>query len=214
MGSDPTGSDPTSRPLAVAITGGIGAGKSTALECFRRHGAATVSSDEIVHHLLATDPDVKRALVERLGDEILGPDGAPDRERIALRVFRDREALDFLEKLLHPLVSREYTTWREQLRALPDPPEVCVTEVPLLYEVGAETRFDKVVVITAPTKLREARRGGRTDDRESRLIPDREKIKRADFAYVNTGTPDELDAWVAEVMATLTDEDSSHQVGN
>ncbi|HLG09874.1 MAG TPA: dephospho-CoA kinase [Gaiellaceae bacterium] len=214
MGSDPTGSDPTSRPLAVAITGGIGAGKSTALECFRRHGAATVSSDEIVHHLLATDPDVKRALVERLGDEILGPDGAPDRERIALRVFRDREALDFLEKLLHPLVSREYTTWREQLRALPDPPEVCVTEVPLLYEVGAETRFDKVVVITAPTKLREARRGGRTDDRESRLIPDREKVERADFAYVNTGTPDELDAWVAEVMATLTDEDSSHQVGN
>ena len=214
MGSDPTGSDPTPRPLAVAITGGIGAGKSTALECFRRHGAATVSSDEIVHHLLATDPDVKRALVERLGDEILGPDGAPDRERIALRVFRDREALDFLEKLLHPLVSREYTTWREQLRALPDPPEVCVTEVPLLYEVGAETRFDKVVVITAPTKLREARRGGRTDDRESRLIPDREKVERADFAYVNTGTPDELDAWVAEVMATLTDEDSSHQVGN
>lgn len=198
-----------SRPLAVAITGGIGAGKSTALECFRRHGAATVSSDEIVHHLLATDPDVKRALVERLGEEILGPDGAPDRERIALRVFRDREALDFLEKLLHPLVSREYMTWREQLRALPDPPEVCVTEVPLLYEVGAETRFDKVVVITAPTKLREARRGGRTDDRESRLIPDREKVKRADFAYVNTGTPDELDAWVAEVMATLTGERSS-----
>ncbi len=71
------------RPLAVAITGGIGAGKSTALESFRRHGAATVSSDEIVHHLLATDPEVKRALVERLGEDILGEDGAPDRERIA-----------------------------------------------------------------------------------------------------------------------------------
>ena len=192
-----------SRPLAVAITGGIGAGKSTALECFRRHGAATVSSDEIVHHLLATDPDVERALVDRFGEEILGEDGAPDRERIAFKVFRDREALDFLEKLLHPLVSREYMTWREQLGKLPNPPEVCVTEVPLLYEVGAEKRFDKVVVITAPRKLRVARRG-RTDDRESRLLPDREKAKRADFAYVNTGTPDELDAWVGEVMATLT----------
>jgi dephospho-CoA kinase len=79
-----------------------------------------------------------------------------------------------------------------------------VTEVPLLYEVGAETRFDKVVVITAPAKLREARRGGRKDDRESRLLPDREKAKRADFAYVNTGTPEELDAWVAEVLATLS----------
>ena len=192
------------RPLAVAITGGIGAGKSTALESFRRHGAATVSSDEIVHHLLATDPEVKAALVERLGEEILGDDGDPDRERIALRVFRDREALDFLEKLLHPLVAREYMAWREELAKLSNPPQVCVTEVPLLYEVGAETRFDKVVVITAPTKLREARRGGWKDDREARLVPDREKAKRADFTYVNTGTLDELDAWVAEVMATLT----------
>jgi len=192
------------RPLAVAITGGIGAGKSTALESFRRHGAATVSSDEIVHHLLANDPEVKAALVERLGEEILGDDGDPDRERIALRVFRDREALDFLEKLLHPLVAREYMAWREELAKLSNPPQVCVTEVPLLYEVGAETRFDKVVVITAPTKLREARRGGWKDDREARLVPDREKAKRADFTYVNTGTRDELDAWVAEVMATLT----------
>ena len=193
-----------SRPVAVAITGGIGAGKSTALASFRHHGAATVSSDEIVHHLLATDPEVKEKLVERLGEEILGDDGAPDRERIAIRVFREREAHDILEKLLHPLVSREYMTWREQLAALPDPPAVCVTEVPLLYEVGAETRFDKVVVITAPSKLREARRGGWQDDRESRLIPDREKAKRADFTYVNTGTPEELDAWVEGVMATLT----------
>ena len=193
-----------SRPIAVAITGGIGAGKSTALASFRRHGAATVSSDEIVHHLLATDPEVKEKLVERLGEEILGEDGAPDRERIAFRVFKDREALDFLEKLLHPLVSREYMTWREQLAALPNPPAVCVTEVPLLYEVGAETRFDKVLVLTAPSKVREARRGGWQDERESRLLPDREKAKRADFTYVNTGTPDELDTWVAGVMATLT----------
>ena len=193
-----------SRPIAVAITGGIGAGKSAALESFRRHGAATVSSDEIVHHLLATDPGVKRALVERLGEAILGPDGVPDRELIALRVFEHRDALEFLEKLLHPLVSREYLAWREQLAQFPDPPRVCVTEVPLLYEVGAETRFDKVVVVTAPSKLREARTRVRRDDRESRLIPDREKVKRADFVYVNTGTLDDLDAWVAGVLATLT----------
>jgi dephospho-CoA kinase len=197
------------RPISVAITGGIGAGKSLALASFRLHGAATVSSDEIVHHLLATDPDVKRALVERLGEEILGADGAPDRERIALRVFKDRPALDFLEKLLHPLVSREYLTWREQLAGLPDPPKVSVTEVPLLYEVGAHERFDKVVLITAPSKLREARLGGKKDDREARLIPDREKAKRADFVYVNTGTPEELNAWVADVMATLSAEATS-----
>ncbi|MBA3374244.1 MAG: dephospho-CoA kinase [Actinobacteria bacterium] len=199
-------------PVAVAITGGIAAGKSSALQSFRRHGAATVSSDEIVHHLLATDPEVKRALVERLGDGILDEDGAPDRERIAVRVFKDRDALEFLEGLLHPLVSREYLAWREQLAALPTPPRVCVTEVPLLYEVGAETRFDKVVVITAPAKLREARRGGRRDHREARLLPEKEKAKRGDFVYVNTGTPEELDAWVAGVMATLTAADSAPPV--
>jgi len=149
------------------------------------------------------------ALVERFGEDVLGADDTPDRERIALRVFKDRDALDFLEKLLHPLVSREYLAWREQLAALPSPPRVCVTEVPLLYEVGGEARFDKVVVITAPSKLREARRGGRKDDRESRLLPDRDKVKRADFAYVNTGSPDELDAWVAGVMATLTAAETS-----
>jgi dephospho-CoA kinase len=197
------------RPIAVAVTGGIGAGKSTALECFRRHGAATVSSDEIVHHLIANDPDVKRELVEHLGEGVLGEDGVPDRDRIAARVFRDPEALEFLETLLHPLVSREYMTWREQLARLPSPPKVCVTEVPLLYEVGAESRFDRVVVVTAPRKLREARSGGWKDDRESRLLPDKEKVARADFSYVNTGTPDELDAWVAGVMATLTDEDAA-----
>jgi dephospho-CoA kinase len=199
------------RPLAVAITGSIGAGKSAALASFRRHGAATVSSDEIVHHLLRSDPAVRQALVERFGDDVLGPDGVLDRDRIAARVFGDRNALDWLEKLLHPLVSREYLTWREQLAKLPNPPRICVTEVPLLYEVGAEERFDKVVVVTAPAKLREARRGGRSDDRESRLLSDRDKARRADFVYVNTGTIDELDAWVAGVMATLATDDVSRE---
>jgi dephospho-CoA kinase len=193
-----------SRPVAVAITGGIGAGKTETLRAFARHGAATVSSDEIVHHLIATDEDVKRALVERLGEGVLGDDGRPDRARIAELVFRDDEALAFLEGLLHPLVAREYLTWREQLGRLPNPPAVSVTEVPLLYEVGGETRFDKVVLVTAPRQLREQRRRVPRDDRDERLIPDREKAKRADFVYVNTGTAEELDAWVADVMEELT----------
>ena len=191
------------RPIAVAITGGIGAGKSEALEAFRRHGAATVSSDEIVHHLLASDDAVRDALVERFGEAILGEDGRPDRARIARVVFADREALAFLEGLLHPLVAREYLTWREQLAALPTPPKICVTEVPLLYEAGGEGRFDKVVVVTAPRQLREQRRRVARDDRDDRLIPDREKAKRADFVYVNTGSLDDLDEWVADVTAKL-----------
>jgi dephospho-CoA kinase len=119
-------------------------------------------------------------------------------------VFKDREQLDWLERLLHPLVSREYLQWRDQLAALPNPPKVCVTEVPLLYEVGGEKRFDKVVVITAPRQLREARRRVPRDDRDERLLPDREKVKRADYHYVNTGTFEDLDEFVAGVMADLT----------
>jgi dephospho-CoA kinase len=197
-----------SRPIAVAITGGIGAGKSAALAAFRAHGAATVSSDEIVHHLLQTDPEVRAALVERFGEGILGDDGAPVRSRIAAVVFDDPEELAFLEALLHPLVSREYLTWREQLAALEEPPRVCVTEVPLLYEAGAESRFDRVVVVTAPRQLREQRRQVPLDNRDDRLIDDREKVARADFSYVNTGTYEDLDVWVAGVMAELTNDES------
>jgi len=191
------------RPIAVAITGGIGAGKTTALAAFRAQGAATVSSDEIVHHLLASDDDVRDAIVARLGAEVLGADGRPDRGRIAQAVFGDRDRLAWLEGLLHPLVSREYLAWREQLAGLDEPPRVCVTEVPLLFEVGAEERFDKVVVVTAPAALREQRRRVARDDRDARLLPDREKVRRADFHYVNTGTFEDLLAWVGEVMAQL-----------
>ena len=190
-------------PIAVAITGGIGAGKSEALFAFQKAGAATVSSDEIVHHLLREDAEVREELLGELGKGILGEDGAIDRGRVAEIVFGDREKLTILEQLLHPRVAAEYLRWREQLAQLPDPPEVCVTEVPLLYESGAESRFDKVVVVTAPAKLREQRRRVRRDDRELRLLPDSEKVKRADYSYVNTGTLEELDAWVGGIMAEL-----------
>jgi dephospho-CoA kinase len=80
---------------------------------------------------------------------------------------------------------------------------VTVTEVPLLYEVGGETRFDKVVVITAPEQLREARARVPLTGRSDRLLPDSEKVKRGDFVYANTGTLAELDAWVGGVMAEL-----------
>ena len=193
-----------SRPVAVAITGGIGAGKSTALGAFRAHGAATVSSDEIVHHLILTDPGVRSALVARLGDGILDEEGIPDRERIGAIVFKDPEALAFLEGLLHPLVSREYLQWREQLGALEDPPAVCVTEVPLLFESGGESRFDTIVVIMAPRQLRDQRRQVPLDNRDKRLIDDREKVAKSDYHYVNTGTYEDLEAWVAGVMAELT----------
>ena len=162
-----------------------------------------ISSDEIVHRLLRENGEVKTALLERLGEGILGEDGEIDRKKVGEIVFGDREALAWLEGLLHPLVSAVYFRWREELAKLPDPPEVCVTEVPLLYEVGAEERFDKVVVITAPRLLREQRTNVPMEGRSDRLIDDREKVKRADYSYVNTGGLAELNAWVAGVMEEL-----------
>jgi len=75
--------------------------------------------------------------------------------------------------------------------------------VPLLYEVGSQDRFDKVVVVTAPRQLREQRRRVPRDDRDARLLPDREKVRRADYQYVNTGSFDDLYAWVGGVMRQL-----------
>jgi dephospho-CoA kinase len=192
------------RPIAVAITGGIGAGKSEALAAFARHGAAIVSSDEIVHRLIREDEEVRAALLERFGDRILDEAGQIDRSAIAEVVFPDREALAWLEALLHPRVAREYLEWRDGLARLPNPPAVCATEVPLLYEVRGEERFDAVVVVTAPPELRAARTRVPIEEREPRLLPEGEKAARADFVFVNDGSIEQLDAFVAGVMHELT----------
>ena len=192
------------RPIAVAITGGIGAGKSEALAAFARHGAATVSSDEIVHHLLRDDAEVRDELLRRFGERVLDDARQIDRGAIADIVFRDPEALAWLEELLHPRVTREYLEWREQLGKLPNPPAVCATEVPLLYEVGGQGRFDAVVVVTAPAEGRRRRSAIDAGQREPRLLPDSVKVTQADFSYVNDGSLGDLDVFVAGVMRELT----------
>jgi dephospho-CoA kinase len=189
--------------VALAVTGGIGAGKSEALRAFERHGAAVISSDEIVHELLRSDEEVRYALRERFGDAVFGPDGQVDRERVAQAVFTDAAELDWLERLLHPRVVATYLDWRERLAERPDPPAVSVTEVPLLYEVGGDARFDAVVVITASPEVRVSRQVRPMQDRERRLLPDEEKVARADFAYVNDGSLEDLDRFIAGVIEKL-----------
>jgi dephospho-CoA kinase len=188
---------PNVAPLNVAITGGIGAGKSEALRAFARHGAATASADQVVHRLYA-DPEVQAALVDRWGDDVLSG-GEVDRKRVGEIVFADRDELDWLESLLHPRVVVEQARWRSEQTA-----PLVVVEIPLLYETGGEARFDAVVVITAPEETRR----GRTEvadvtERQGRLLSDEEKAERADFVYVNDGSLEELDAFVRSVVQRL-----------
>jgi dephospho-CoA kinase len=182
----------TRRPLAVAVTGGIAAGKSEALAAFARHGAATLSADALVHELLAHDDEVRAAIRDRWGEDAVG-----DRRRIGEIVFHDRDELEWLERLLHPRTRAAAEAWL----ATVDGP-IAVVEVPLLYETGGESRFDAVVVVTAPPEVRTRRRDG-VADREARLIPDAEKVERADFSFVNDGSLDALDAFVAGVVEVL-----------
>jgi dephospho-CoA kinase len=190
------------RPLAVAITGGVGAGKSEALKAFARHGAATISSDEVVHQLYE-DGEVKAALRERYGEGVFDGDEVI-RAAVGAIVFADRDELAWLEQLLHPKVMARTEAWREELAQLPQSPALAVNEVPLLYEAGAEDRFDAVVVITAPVEVRAERAGDRLDDRERRLLSDDVKAARADFAYVNDGSLEDLDEFVRGVVASLS----------
>ena len=180
----------TKKTIRVAVTGGIGAGKSEALAAFRRHGTAVLSSDEVVHRLYAEDPEVRAALEGRFS--------TTDRGRIAEIVFADPAALAWLEALLHPRVRAAYADWLATVDA-----EIAVVEIPLLYETGAEASFDRVVVITAPEDVRRARRGGLVDARSPRLIPDVEKVRRADFAFVNDGNLEALEAFVQGVLDRL-----------
>ena len=128
--------------------------------------------------------------------------GTTDRARIAEIVFAESDELAWLEELLHPLVRRECAAW---LEGLGTSVEVGVVEIPLLYETGAEVAFDAVVVVTAREELRASRAGARVAQRSGRLIPDEEKARRADFAYVNDGSLEDLDAFVRSVLERLND---------
>ena len=124
--------------------------------------------------------------------------GTTDRARIGEIVFSDAAELAWLEELLHPRVRAAYAAWLQGVDA-----HVAVVEIPLLYETGAEALFDAVVVITAPPGLRRTRRGTSVDERSPRLIPDEEKVRRADFAYVNEGSLAQLDAFVQGALRRL-----------
>ena len=189
----------------VGLTGGLGAGKSTALELLTELGAATLSSDAVVHELLATD-ELHDLVIERLGPEV-APDGALDRSRIAERVFADDEARAWLEATLWPRVGERVAAWRAGLESAEPRPRAAVVEVPLLFESGMEGIFDATIAVVADEALRERRAADRghasVAERAGRQLTQDEKAARAGHAIRNDGSVEALRSALAAVLERL-----------
>jgi dephospho-CoA kinase len=189
----------------VGLTGGLGAGKSEALRALGELGAATLSTDAVVHELLSGD-ELRDIVVERLGPEV-APDGQLDRSLIAGRVFGDEEARAWLESELWPRVGQRVAEWKQEVEALDPPPPAAVVEVPLLFESGMDAAFDATIAVVADETVREERAGARghsaVAERAGRQLSQTEKAQRADYEVRNDGTLDELRETLSRVLARL-----------
>lgn len=190
------------RPLTIGLTGGIAAGKSEALAAFERLGAATISSDAVVHELLDSEPLVGR-LTERWGPEV-APGGQVDRAKVGEVVFADRDELSWLEAQIHPLVGERIGAW---LASLPEDADVAVVEVPLLFESGMEGVFDTTVAVVATDDLRRTRAEARghvlVDERETRQLAQADKASRAAHVVENEGTVEDLEQELSALVERL-----------
>ncbi len=189
-------------PLTIGLTGGIAAGKSEALAAFSRLGAATLSSDAVVHELLDSEPMVGR-LVERWGPEV-APDGRVDRNRIGEVVFADPEQLTWLEQQVHPLVGERIGAW---LAGLPAETGIAVIEVPLLFESEMDGAFDTTVAIVTADAVRRERAAARghalVDEREAHQLSQVEKAERAEHTVANDGSVEDLERALSALLAKL-----------
>ena len=188
-------------PPFVGLTGGIGAGKSEALAALARLGAATISTDAIVHALYE-QPQVRDAVIERWGPEV-APDGRVDRPAIARRAFATPEDRAWLEQLLWPRVGAKVAEWRATATGV-----ALVVETPLLFEAGVEGNYDATIAIVADEKVRNERAAARghasLDERTARQLSQDEKARRATYAVENSGTLEQLEQELSEVLAKLT----------
>jgi dephospho-CoA kinase len=170
-----------------------------------RLGAATLSTDAVVHDLL-TGPELRGLLVERWGEEV-APVAAVDRAAVARIVFERPEEREWLQGVLWPRVGERMAEWRAGLDKRDPPPRAAVVEVPLLFESGMEAVFDKTIAVVADEDVRAERAGARghegLEGRTSAQLSQREKSQRADFTVRNDGTLPELEGKLSELLDSL-----------
>jgi dephospho-CoA kinase len=189
----------------IGLTGGIGAGKSTALDALERLGATCLSTDRVVHELYAS-PEVADAVVQRFGPGMVR-DGAIDRSALARAAFAQEGGREWLEQLLWPRVGARVAEWREQVQGREDPPRAAVVEVPLLFESGMDSAFDATIAVVAEEELRQARAVARghqaLQERAARQLSQQEKSDRATYTVVNDGTVEELERKLSVILDML-----------
>jgi dephospho-CoA kinase len=188
------------------LTGGIGAGKSTALAALERLGAVVLSTDDLVHELYRSD-EVRDAVVDRWGAQV-APEGAVDRTAVAQHVFASEDDRLWLEQLLWPRVGAQVAAWREGLEARDPPPRAAVVEVPLLFEAGMADAFDATIAVVADESLRAERAGGRghaaVDERAARQLSQQEKAQHATYTVDNDSSVADLERKLSSVLDNLS----------
>jgi dephospho-CoA kinase len=197
--------------LKIALTGGIATGKSYVLERFRRRGIPCLDADELARGVTASGTEATGAIAARFGPGVLAPDGSVDRGRLAAIVFADPAARRDLEAIVHPGVYRAIAAG---LRAfdLIDKAPLAIVDVPLLYETGHTSDFDKVIVTDCPVEIRlsRLRERGMSDAEARQRIgaqwPNEEKAARATFVVRTGGTFQETDRQVDAILSLLSAE--------
>jgi dephospho-CoA kinase len=178
---------------AIGITGGISTGKSTFCDCLREilPAAKFFNADQAAHELVELDPDVKKELVAKFGQEIFSRDGRLKRERLRAIIFQNFAKKSALEQILHPRIRRQ---WSAEAATHRHSPGFFFADIPLLYETGGEALCDRVVVVACSPSIQLARllqRKGITRGAAEEMIksqmPLEEKITRANHVVWNNG---------------------------
>jgi len=195
--------------LKVAITGGMGAGKSSVRELLQAKGAYGIDADTVARRVVDPGTPGLRRVVEEFGADLLDGEGRLKRRELARRAFADSRSRERLEAILHPLIIAEETRLIERFEAR-DPDGVVVIEVPLLAEAGTAGLYDQVVLVTASDEVRRARlaraRRFSPEDAEARIghqARDEERAAHAQYTVRNDGDPFELASQVDRLWVAL-----------
>ena len=175
--------------LTVGITGGIGSGKSYIARVFKALGVPFYDADKEAKVLMNTDGTIRYALATEFGEEVYNSAGSLDRAYLASKVFADREKLDKLNAIVHPVVIKHGEDWANN-QTFP----YSLKEAALLFESGSYKKLDYTILVTSPRDIRVARvmlRDGLTEqqvlERIDKQMSDEDKLKLADFTIINDG---------------------------